>query len=102
MNFAPAHTPEITRWRWRERNCLLLTTRTFMFAGIFAVVGVTSSLVFGRLFLIDQMHGGWLILVLIVLSIAMLAASPSISDLSSFRKGKRTGSSQCVAPIYCD
>lgn len=77
----------IFSWRWHERERQPVLTRTLVLAVMFVVAGGISVPVFRILLARSPMHGGWLIVVSVFLSVLLLAIAPSASELGTFRKG---------------
>jgi tetratricopeptide (TPR) repeat protein len=76
------------RWRWTNRRDHPLVTRTLGLTLILLFTGGLSAATFHRLLERDPLHGGWLILVPIGLSLAMMAAAPRPTE---FRQGDKAG-----------
>src|SRR5271165_226781 len=74
----------ILRWRWASWHDHPLLSRTLALTAIFVSAAGASGIVFRSLSLRDPIHGGWLILVPIVLLLPMLALPPSTSELAAF------------------
>jgi len=70
----------VARWRWANRRDHPLVTRTLGLTAILVFVGGLSATIFHSLLQRDPMRGGWLILVPIGLSLAMMAAASKVAD----------------------
>src|ERR1700730_2833579 len=81
----------ITRWRWAEMHRHPLLTRALALTAMFLVVGGVFAVIFRSLVSRDPMHGGWLVLVPIALSLLMLAMAPPATELAAFREGSSAG-----------
>ena len=81
----------ILRWRWKNRQDNPLLTRTIGLTVIFLIVGAVCGVIFRSLLVRDPMHGGWLILVPIALSLPMLAVAPSVPELAAVSEGRAAG-----------
>ena len=78
----------IARWRWASRRDHPAVTRTLGLTMILVIAGGVSAAIFLRLLGRNLEHGGWLIFVLIGLSVASLTVAPKASG---FRQGDAAG-----------
>jgi tetratricopeptide (TPR) repeat protein len=70
----------VARWRWANRRDHSLVTRTLGLTAILVFAGGLSAAIFHGMLQRDPMRGGWLILVPIRLSLAMIATPPNLMD----------------------
>ena len=70
----------ITRWRWANRRDYPLVTRTLGLTAILVFAAVPAAAIFRGALERDPLRGGWLILVLVGLSLAMMAVAPKPAD----------------------
>ncbi|MBZ5689022.1 MAG: hypothetical protein LAP86_28780 [Acidobacteriia bacterium] len=90
----------IRRWRWTRRHDHPLVTRALWLTTMFVLVGGLSGVIFRNLLLRDPTHGGWLIVVLIGVCVALLAIAPSQKQLADVREGSTTGMRVLAPPLF--
>jgi tetratricopeptide (TPR) repeat protein len=97
--FCSAPHPGVGSWRWAESHNLPPLTRALALTGILITLGGGSAVVFKHLLTMDQMHGGWLIVLVIIVSAVLLMAAPSELELATFCQGRSIGT-RVLAPAF--
>jgi tetratricopeptide (TPR) repeat protein len=80
FEFCSGPHASIARWRGANHRDHPLVTRALGLTAILVLAGGLSAAIFRGMLQQDPLHGGWLILVPIGLSLAMMAAAPKPSD----------------------